>query len=321
MHSKAPVAISRCLLGDRVRYNGDHKHNRFCTGVLADYFEFLPVCPEIQAGMTVPRKPIRLVQGHDQHHRALESDNAAVDHTDSLIEQARIFVQDNPTVAGFIATPNSPSCGLFTVKLYLPNGNPINKTSGLFSAALRQLNPLLPMEEAGRLNDIGLRENFILRVYTYHRWLALNRQPLTAGALVQFHTRHKYLVLSHSHDAYKSLGQWVARAGSEDPAKLGDRYIQTLMDAIATPAPRGRHCNVLHHLMGYLKKRISSSDKQELLSSIEHYRQGIVPLIVPLALLRHHFERWCDQQRYVLEQFYLDPYPFELGLRSQVVKP
>lgn len=320
MTSKAPVAISRCLLGEAVRYNGDHKHNRFCTGVLADYFEFVPVCPEVQAGLGIPRKPIRLVQqGHAGPVRALESDNPDQDHTDALLEQARIFVQDNPAVCGFIATPNSPSCGLFSVKLYLPNGNPVNKTTGLFSQALRQQNPLLPVEEAGRLNDAALRENFILRVYTLQRWHALNREPLTPRALVQFHSRHKYLVMSHDLKRYRALGQQVARAGTEDIQALGQAYIRQLMDALASPAPRARHCNVLHHLLGYLKKRISGIDKQEVLASIEHYRQGIVPLIVPLALLRHHFERWRDQQRYVLEQFYLDPYPFELGLRSQVV--
>ncbi|MFZ5601688.1 MAG: YbgA family protein [Pseudomonadota bacterium] len=318
MHPKAPVAISRCLLGEQVRYNGDHKHNRFCTGVLAEYFEFVPVCPEIQAGMSVPRKPIRLVLEEDEQIRARESDDASADHTVALEQQAHLFVQDNSAIAGFIAAPNSPSCGLFTVKLYLPNGNPVNKTSGLFSKTLRQLNPLLPVEESGRLNDPGLRENFIMRVYTYHRWQELNRQPLTANGLVQFHTRHKYLVMSHSHEAYKNLGQMVARAGNSDLTQLGPDYIRTLMDAIAAPAPRVRHCNVLHHLLGYLKKLINSNDKQELLATIEHYRQGIVPLIVPMALLRHHFERWRGQQRYVLEQVYLDPYPFELGLRSQV---
>lgn len=318
MHPKASVAISRCLLGEPVRYNGDHKHNRFCTGVLAEYFEFVPVCPEIQAGMPVPRKPIRLVKGQDGQIRALESDNSDADHTEALAQQAINFVQDNQTISGFIATPNSPSCGVFTVKLYLPNGNPVNKSSGIFSKTLRELNPLLPVEEAGRLNDAGLRENFIMRVYTYQRWQELNRQPLTAQKLVQFHTRHKYLVMSHSHAAYKTLGQMVATAGSADLTQLGPHYIKSLMDAIASPAPRARHCNVLHHLLGYLKKLISPHDKQELLATIEHYRQGVVPLIVPMALLRHHFERWCDQQRYILEQIYLDPYPFELGLRSQV---
>ncbi len=318
MTSKIPVAISRCLLGENVRYNGDHKHNRFCTGVLAEYFEFVPVCPEVEAGMPIPRKPIRLVLKPDQNIQAVESDNAEKDVSDALRSQADRFVQDKKTIAGFIATPNSPSCGVFGVKLYLPNGNPINKTTGLFSARLQQLNPLLPMEEAGRLNDPGLRENFILRVYTYHRWQQLNEAALTPRALVDFHTRHKYLVMAHNPAAYTTLGQRVASAGKQDIASLGQEYITLLMNALANPAPRARHCNVLHHLMGYLKKLIDLGDKQELLGSIEDYRQGIVPLVVPLALLRHHLERWRDQQRYLLDQIYLNPYPHRLGLRSQV---
>lgn len=318
MSEKVPVAISRCLLGDQVRYNGDHKHNRFCTGVLSDYFDFVPVCPEVAAGMGVPRKPVRLVQQPDESVRALESDDASRDVTEKLKQQADLFVQDNKTVSGFIATPNSPSCGVFGVKLYLPNGNPINKTAGLFSARLRQLHPLLPIEESGRLNDAGLRENFILRVYTFHRWQKLNERPVTAAALVEFHTRHKYLVMAHNQVAYTSLGQLVAGAGQMDIRELADEYIRVLMHALACPAPRSRHCNVLLHLMGYLKKRIGPQDKQELLDVIEDYRLGIVPLIVPLALLRHHLERWRDHQQYILNQVYLNPYPYQLGLRSQV---
>lgn len=318
MNYKVPVAISRCLLGDNVRYNGDHKHNRFCTGTLSQYFDFVPVCPEVSAGMSIPRKPIRLVKQPDHSVRAVESDNPETDFTLPIARQAHNFVQDNKRVAGFIATPHSPSCGLFGVKLYLPNGNPINKTSGIFSGTLNRLNPLLPIEETGRLNDPGLRENFILRVYTYHRWQNLTQNPLTANTLVQFHTRHKYLVMAHSPAAYKSLGQLVAEASSRSIDELGQAYIRTLMEALATPAPRSRHCNVLQHVMGYLKRLINLADKRELLRTIEDYRNGIVPLIVPIALLRHHLQRWDEQQQYILKQIYLDPYPYELGLRSQV---
>lgn len=318
MTDKIPVAISRCLLGENVRYNGDHKHNRFCTSVLSQHFEFVPVCPEVEAGMSIPRKPIRLVQQPDNRIAAVETDDASRDYTDRLVQQGRNFVQDKKQVAGFIATPNSPSCGVFGVKLYLSNGHPVNKTTGLFSATVQQLNPLLPMEESGRLNDPGLRENFIMRVYTYHRWQQLNAEPMTARKLVEFHTRHKYLVMAHDTVAYSSLGQLVARAGKDDIETLAAEYIATLMKALGSPAPRSRHCNVLHHLMGYLKKLIDVRDKQELLATIEHYRDGIVPLIVPLSLLRHHLERWRDQQRYILDQVYLEPYPYQLGLRSQV---
>lgn len=318
MHTRIPVAISRCLLGDNVRYNGDHRHNRFCTSVLAEHFEFVPTCPEVEVGMSIPRKPVRLVQQTDHRIAMVETDDPSKDYTRDLTERAHSFVQDNKQIAGFIATPNSPSCGVFGVKLYLPNGNPVNKTTGLFSATLKQLNPLLPMEESGRLTDPGLRENFIMRVYTYHRWQQLSAAGITPRGLVEFHTRHKYLVMAHHPAAYKTLGQLVAQAGSGDCTLLAQQYIEVLMNALGSPAPRSRHCNVLHHLMGYLKKLIDVRDKQELLGTIEDYRDGIVPLIVPLALLRHHLERWRDQQRYILEQVYLNPYPYQLGLRSQV---
>ena len=318
MHPKIPVAISRCLLGDNVRYNGDHKHNRFCTGVLSNHFEFVPICPEVEAGMPIPRKPIRLVQLGEGDIRAQESDNPNQDYTRAISEQAALFVQDKKGVSGFIATSKSPSCGLHDVKLYLPNGNPVNKTAGLFSAALQRLDPLLPMEESGRLNDPALRENFIMRVYTYHRWQQLNIRPISARDLVHFHSKHKYLVMAHSPSAYRALGRLVANAGTRPMTELAPDYISTLMQALAKPAPRGRHCNVMQHLMGYLKKLLPSDDRQELVRTIEDYREGIVPLIVPLALLRHHLQRWRDQQQYILQQTYLDPYPYSLGLRSQV---
>jgi uncharacterized protein YbgA (DUF1722 family)/uncharacterized protein YbbK (DUF523 family) len=315
--TKIPVGISRCLLGDPVRYNGDHKHNRFCTSVLADYFDFVPTCPEVETGMTVPRKPIRLVQV-DDGVRALGSDDASQDFSDPLIARGQQYAHDHQNICGFIATPNSPSCGVFGVKLYLPNGNPINKTTGLFSASLQRNNPLLPMEEAGRLNDAGLRENFIMRVYTYHRWQQLQQQGLSANGLVQFHSRHKYLVMSRSYSAYRSLGQLVAKAGSENLQQVAQQYITSLMQALSSTPERATQCNVLHHLMGYVKKQIDGQDKQELLHSIEDYRNGIVPLIVPVALLRHHLEREPETNDYALQQYYLKPYPHQLGLRSHV---
>lgn len=314
---KIPVAISRCLVGDSVRYNGDHKHNRFCTGVLADYFEFVTTCPEMEIGLGVPRKPIRLVD-HDGVIKVVNSDDPDLDYADALIQQGAGFAQHNQEICGFIATQNSPSCGAFGVKLYLPNGNPINKTAGRFTHALRQHNPLLPVEESGRLNDAGLRENFILRVYTYHRWLTLRKSGLTAKALVDFHSRHKYLLMSHSYEAYRCLGRLIANAGQDDIDDLAQRYINNLMQALSTPPQRGKHCNVLQHLMGYLKSHIDAQDKQELLKSIQDFRAGIVPLIVPIALLRHHLEREKEQHQYALNQFYLSPYPHQLGLRSHI---
>jgi len=314
---KITVGISRCLLGDHVRYNGDHKHNRFCTSVLADYFDFVPTCPEVEIGMGIPRKPIRLVDLEDGVH-ALGSDDAERDFSAPLQQRGQDYARQHPRICGFIATPNSPSCGLFGVKLYLPNGHPINKTSGLFSHSLQQHNPLLPMEEAGRLIDAGLRENFIMRVYTYYRWQQLQQAGLNARGLVQFHSRHKYLLMSRSYSAYRKLGRLIAKVGSEPLQTMADEYIRGLMEALAKPPERSTQCNVLQHLMGYLKQQINGRDKQELLQSIEDYRGGVVPLIVPVALLRHHLEREPETNDYALQQFYLTPYPHQLGLRSHI---
>ena len=314
---KIPVGISRCLLGDNVRYNGDHKHNRFCTTVLSDYFEFVPTCPEVEIGMTVPRKPIRLVDfGNDV--RAVESDNPERDHSASLLQRGYDYAISNDDICGFIATPNSPSCGVFGTKLYLPNGNPINKTEGLFSKALRLSNPLLPVEESGRLNDAGLRENFITRVFTLYRWKQMVKSGLSPAAMVLFHSRHKYLIMSRDYSAYKTLGKMVAKIDKQNLEKCADDYIAVLMAALSDPPKRGSQCNVLQHLMGYLKHELSRRDKQELLNTIEDYRNGIVPLIVPIALLKHHFEQEAEQHTYPLQQHYLMPYPHELGLRSHI---
>jgi uncharacterized protein YbgA (DUF1722 family)/uncharacterized protein YbbK (DUF523 family) len=314
---KIPVGISRCLLGDNVRYNGDHKHNRFCTGVLGDYFDFIPTCPEVEIGMSVPRKPIRLVDVEGDV-RALETDNPERDYSDKLIARGRDFGHQQNEICGFIATPNSPSCGAYGVKLYLPNGNPINKTRGLFSKALMVTNPLLPVEESGRLNDAGLRENFIMRVFTLHRWKQLLNQGVTAKALVQFHSRHKYLLMSRNYSAYRELGRLVANLDKDSLDSIAEQYIDGLMSALATPPERGTQCNVLQHLMGYVKQKLDKHDKQELLTSIEDYRTGVVPLIVPIALLRHHLNRNAEHNDYALKQFYLSPYPHELGLRSHI---
>ena len=315
--TKIPVGISRCLLGDNVRYNGDHKHNRFCTSVLSDYFDFVPTCPEVEIGMSVPRKPIRLVD-YGNNIRAVESDNPDQDYSTPLQQKGYEFATTNSDICGFIATPNSPSCGVFGVKLYLPNGNPINKTEGMFSRHLRQANPLLPVEESGRLNDPGLRENFIVRVFTLHRWKEMMNAGLSASALVQFHSSHKYLIMSRNYGAYKTLGRMISNLDKPDLQATADQYIEALMAALAEPPKRGAQCNVLQHLMGYLKQGLSGRDKQELLTSIEDYRNGIIPLIVPIALLRHHFEQEADQHAYPLQQHYLAPYPHELGLRSHI---
>lgn len=314
---KPNVAISGCLLGDNVRYNGGHKQNKLCKDNLGQHFNFVRVCPEVDIGLGVPRPPIRLIQTKERI-KAVETDNPNIDHSTALSERATTFLRKNPSLSGFIATGGSPSCGVFSSKVYSEKGHPIAKHAGLFSAALMRANPLLPVEEQGRLNDAGLRESFVTRVYAYQRWQQLNTTELTSRGLVEFHSKHKYLVMCHSNRAYKTLGQLIAKVGISDLEQTAQQYIGLLMHTLTLVPRRGQQCNVLHHLLGHLKGDITSDERHELIASFESFRSGVVPLIVPLTLLRHHFEKHKEHQNYPLQQIYLAPHPDQMGLRSHI---
>lgn len=319
-NKKIPVGISSCLLGQPVRFNGSHKQSRFCTDVLAKYFEFHSVCPEVGIGMGTPRQAIRLVTetSKDTNIRAIGSSDATLDVT----EQLKIYAQEKAEklnhLCGYILMQKSPSCGLFAVKRYLANGHSEGTTSGIYAAEFKRLQPLMPIEEAGRLNDNALRENFLVRVFAYHEWREFRAQGLTPAGLIDFHSRYKYLVMAHSLVQYKALGKLLADLKSNDLDSIADQYAEGLMKALAKPASRKMHTNTLMHLQGYLKNLISSQDKQELDGVIQQYHQGIVPLVVPLTLLKHHLNHQPDANAYARQQVYLDPHPYELGLRNAI---
>lgn len=314
-----PVGISACLMGENVRFNGSHKRSRFCTDVLSGYFDFRPVCPEVAIGLGTPREPIRLVASDsaDQSPRAVGVSNPDLDVTSDLEQYADRCADSMKDLCGFILMQKSPSCGLFEVKRYLENGHPEGKTSGVFARQLRKRMPLLPVEEAGRLNDAALRENFMVRVYAYRDWMEFSAQPITASGLIEFHSRYKYLVMAHSPEGYTNIGRLLSDL-SAGVDTIADTYIQMLMDALAKPATRKRHTNALMHLQGYLKKNLSSADKQELRNLINQYHDGIIPLVVPLTLLKHHLNHYEDQHAYAIQQVYLNPHPYELGLRNSL---
>lgn len=308
------IAISGCLLGQEVRYDGGHKLNEYITGTLGEIFDFLPLCPEVAIGMGIPRPPIRLVRrGGDI--RALGVDDATLDVTEPLANYADRVAAKLGHVSGYILKNNSPSCGMERVKLYSARGMPANKATGIYAGRLMELCPALPFEEEGRLMDPVGRENFIERVFIYHRWQQI-RKRLTARALVDFHVRHKFIVLAHDEKIYRALGRLVARAGRGRIADMGDRYIRELMAALKKPATRNRHANVLQHIAGYFKKHIEGPDKAELQDGINRYRRGLAPLIVPVTLLRHYLRRFPDP--YLEGQWYLAPHPDELMLRNQI---
>jgi len=315
MTTKIRIGISSCLEGQEVRYDGGHKHNEYITSTLGRFFEFVPFCPEVAIGLGIPRPPIRLVRiGHAVHARGVR--DAGLDVTDKLTAYADKVAPRLRDVSGYILKKNSPSCGLFRVKLYSRDGVPVGSTSGVFAGRLRSLVPELPFEEEGRLMDPVLRENFVERVFVYHRWQQSTRKKLTASAIVDFHTRHKFIVLAHDEKAYRSLGRLVAAVGSGSPGVLGQQYIRMLMEALAKPATRGRHSNVLEHLAGFFKKHMDTGDKRELQQVISNYRRGQIPLVVPITLLRHYLRRHPDS--YLERQFYLAPHPDELMLRNLI---
>lgn len=316
--SQAPrikLAISACLLGQEVRYNAGHKLSQLCSQTLARHFDFVPVCPEMAIGLGAPREPIRLV-GDARAPRAVGSVTRALDVTEALIGYGEQMATQLDDISGLIVMQKSPSCGLERVKVYQDDGRPAEKGQGLFTATIARLRPELPIEEDGRLNDPVLRENFLARVYAYSDWQALQRTGLTRKAIIDFHSRHKYLLMAHNPLQYRELGRLLAGLGAHQPSELGPRYFSALMAALKKCATRGTHANVLQHLSGYLRRALPSEDRREIQSLIEQYRNGTVPLVVPLTMLKYHFRRHPD--RYVALQAYLQPHPEELGLRNAI---
>lgn len=312
---KIILGISSCLLGQEVRYDGGHKKNTYITNSLANYFEFVPVCPEAAIGMGIPRPPVRLID-KDGDIRVVGVADPSQDFTDNMRYFASRTAQYLTDITGYIFKKDSPSCGMERVKVFDKNGMPEKRGTGLFAEAIIKHNPLLPVEEEGRLQDPALRENFIERVFIYYRWQQLLTGGLSVQALVEFHSRHKFNVLSHDQELYRRLGRIVADAGSNNLQAVADNYIELLMQALKKRATRKNHTNVLMHIMGFIKNQLDSDDKQELLEVMEAYRNGMVPLIVPITLFRHHLRR--NPHPYIEQQYYMKPYPEELMLRNNL---
>lgn len=310
------VGISSCLLGEEVRYNGGHKLSRLCTHELNRYFDYVSICPEVGIGMGIPRTPIRLV-GDPDNPRVVQVDDPERDFTAPLKAFAHEKVAQMDEFCGYIFMKNSPSCGAFRVKVYRDNGYPDQESGmGVFARAVQDAWPLLPIEESGRLQDPVLKENFVTRVFAYHHWQQLQAGGLSAAGLVDFHSRYKYTLMAHDPAGYTHLGQMIAGVGRQDPDELGPRYFEGLMKALEKKATRRSHTNVLMHLQGYLKKQLTAREKEKLGESIEQYRTGILPLIVPVTLLKHHFHSHPND--YIARQAYLEPYPDDLRLRNLI---
>ena len=310
---KIPVGISSCLLGNEVRYNGSHSRDAYINGTLAKFFVFRPFCPEVGAGMGVPRPAIRLVNT-GQEVRAVGVNNAVMDVTEALHDYTRLQLPQIKPLCGFIFKRASPSCGMERVKIHDGQGMPLQQGAGLFAAGVMEAYPQLPVEEEGRLGDARLRENFIQRVFIYHRWKTNLEPRLTVSALTEFHWRVKLILMSHNQSCARELGRLAASARADNLAQVAEGYFVLLMTTLSQPASRGNHVNVLQHIQGYLKRELAADDKQELVETIACYGRGEIPLIVPLTLLKHHFRRAPDT--YINNSWYMSPYPPELRLRN-----
>ena len=310
------MGISSCLLGQKVRYDGGHKLDRYLANTLGKFVEFVPVCPEVECGFPIPRESFRLV-GNPEFPR-LVTTRTGQDFTDRMARWAsrRVVELEKEGLCGYIFKSKSPSSGMERVKLYDANGVPSNRGVGMFAMAFMRHFPLLPVEEEGRLHDPGLRENFIERIFVSKRWREMPARARKIGHLVEFHTQHKLLLLAHSPKHSRSLGKLVAEAKEMAPADLYARYLSLLMEALRLKATVKKHTNVLHHLMGYFKKELSGDEKQELLEVIGRYYEGTIPLVVPITLMNHYVRKY--DQPYLKTQHYLNPHPVELQLRNHV---
>lgn len=310
------LGISTCLLGENVRYDGGHKLDRFLMDTLGQYVDYFPVCPEVECGLPIPRESMHL-KGDPSSPRLVTS-RTHKDHTAQMVKWAKKRVKEleREDLCGFIFKSNSPSSGMERVRVYNEKGMPEKKGVGMFAGIFMDHFPLVPVEEEGRLHDPILRENFIERIFTQKRWREILNEKRGVGRLVDFHTRHKLLVLSHSQKIYRMMGKLVAGGKGVPLIDLYGQYETLLMEALKLKTTTSKNTNVLQHMMGYFKRQLSPDEKQELLEVIKQYRQGFIPLIVPITLINHYVRKY--EEPYLSKQVYLNPHPIELKLRNHV---
>lgn len=314
MLPKIKLGVSTCLLGHKVRYDGNHSHNRYLTQTLGLFADYVPVCPEVECGMPTPREAVRLAGDPDAPR--LETRKTQTDKTGMMADwiPGRLAELEKEDLCGFIFRSKSPSSGLYRIRVYGDDGKVRKTGTGLFAKAFTRHFPRIPVEEAGRLHDPKLREHFIERIFAFQRWRDLLDRNKTLGGLVDFHTCNKLLILSHNQEHYRKLGKLVARGKEFGIDDLFDRYEERLFRALNLKTTLKKNINVLLHILGFFKRNLSSDEKQEMLAVVDRYRDGLVPLIVPLTLLNHYVRKY--EQPWLKMQTYLNPHPFELKLRN-----
>ncbi len=313
---KIRLGISSCLLGEKVRYDGGHKLDHFLKDTLGRYVDWVPVCPEVEYGLPVPREAMHLVKTEEGPR--LITVRTGIDHSDGMKKWAakRMGILDKEELCGFIFKSRSPSSGLRGVKIYATSGIPSSVGVGVFAGVFIKHFPMMPVEDDGRLQNPVLRENFIERVFVFRRWKEFEKRGGSIRDLVSFHTDHKLLILSHGTTHFRSLGSLVADAKKYTPEIRNAAYISKLMEGLKLISTVKKNANVLMHMVGYFKKKISKDEKKELLEVIEYYHGGLVPLIVPVTLIKHYVLKYDEQ--YLVRQYYLNPHPLELMLRNHV---
>lgn len=311
---KITIGVSACLLGEKVRYDGGHQHDRFISETLGCFFDFVPVCPEVECGLPVPRESMHLA-GNMESPR-LVTTRTGLDHTERMQRWAadRLDSLAGQNLGGFIFKSKSPSSGMERVKVWGDDGQVRNSGVGLFARAFMEKFPLLPVEDDGKLHDLPRRENFIECVFLYQRWRQLRDEEMTRGGLVSFHSDHKLILLAHDEKIYRQLGRLVAQAKECSVEALFLEYEQQMMKAMRLLPTIKKHCNALMHMMGYFKKVLTATEKHELMETIEQYRKNLLPLIVPVTLLNHYVRKHGES--YLARQYYLQPHPLELKLRN-----
>jgi len=317
MKNKIKIGVSSCLIGEKVRWNGDHKQNHFVREILANYFEYVSVCPEMEVGMGVPRETVALY-GNLEKSRMI-SKKTQTDWTKPMeyYIKDRISSLEHENLCGYIFKSKSPSCGLGRVPVYAEFGSHrVRHGAGVFAKAFTNKFPLVPTEDEGRLNDPMIRENFIVKVFSFSRLKDLFKINFSIGKLVRFHTQQKFLLLAHSRKYYDELGQLVAKPKSLTKEVLKEEYGKTFMKALTFKATPKKNTDVLLHMMGFLKKVLSKGEKEDILNTIQDYRRGLFPLIVPVTLIRHQAKK--HNIEYLKDQAYLNPHPKELMLRNHV---
>ncbi len=315
--TKRPViGVSACLVGRPVRFDGGHKQNHFINSILSQHMDLEPMCPEMGMGLTVPRPTIQLRQ-QESEVRLVHSKDPDKDLTEQMQGYVKARLDSLSQLDGFIFKKDSPSCGVFRVPVVInDDGYRERNGTGLFAKAFVERYPLIPVEEEGRLNDATLCENFFERVYAWRRWKEIVDADRNVQGLIEFHARHKLMLMARGSHYYQELGRIVAGTSLKDLAQRRQHYIERFMEVMKLTTHRGRQVNVLQHIMGYLKQALSREDKQELLSVFEAYRQRQIPLITPLTLLQHYLR--IHPQPYINQQHYLAPFPEQLALRSSL---